>query len=241
MNSEAVEIMTMPTEHDPYNEYLDAVFARIDRLRHIDASLLTQRYGIDPSVLDAAAAGRESWLASQVLASADAQREELREHLSGLTQEYVAEGSAFDTAVAKAQAALGNPEMLAKQITRSTAQSALEMDSRWFPWMRSITPTRWLLPVVLLQIARCLDWPLLPALAVGGAVTVAIAFTQGYSVGVTITSDLWRLFSDIRSDLKKLLKLPVASITLRQRANRLRLSYTAETLEPLVSMTNITS
>ena len=64
---------------DPHETYLDTVFARIDSIRHIDASILTERYGIDPAALSPAdGKTEESWAVKRVLADADAQREELR-------------------------------------------------------------------------------------------------------------------------------------------------------------------
>jgi len=223
-----VDQMQSQFEADPHGAYLDAVFARIDRIRQIDVSLLTDRYGIDPLALSPVAGkGEASWAVTRVLADADSQREELREHLDGLTQEFVAAGMAFEAAALKAQETLGDSGVLAKQISRSTAQSALAVDSRWMPWVRSILPNQWIFGIGWIawwfSFTPSFSTPLL-ALPLLAVLSTTVGFLQGYALGKTVTPDVYKLISKTASDLKKLQKLPTSRhVTLPQRLHRLNL------------------
>jgi len=220
----------MPPDQAPHEAYLDAVFARIDRLRRIDAVTLTTRYGVDPSALELVSVSATSWPASQVLADAAAQREELREHLNGLTSEYVAGGLAYDAAVAKAHETLGDPEMLAMRISRSTAQVALGLNPRWMPLVRSIVfGDAVLLSSTFLPLFLHLQslWFTPARMTAIWLAVLTLGMLQGYAVGICITPQIDRLIGKIvlgLEDLRKLRTLP--RLTLRQILVRIQTRFT---------------
>jgi len=235
-----VDEMQSQLEADPHEAYLDAVFARIDRMRHIDASILTQRYGIDPAALSPVGGeGEASWAVNRVLSDADSQREELREHLDGLTQEFVAAGMAFEAAAIKAQETLGDSGVLAKQISRSTAQSALAVDSRWMPWVRSILPNNWIFIGIYVLSLGSYFVPIVavPLLVMTAIVisSVTIGFVQGYSLGQTVTGDTRTLIDTTAQWIETIRKLPIVpNLTLRQRRYRFNLWYVSAQLKQIL-------
>jgi len=214
-------------ERDPHEAYLDAVFVRIDRLRKIDAGLLTSRYGIDPSVLDPVSSSGASWPASQVLSDAAAERDELREHLNGLTLEFAADGAAYDAAVAMAQKALGDPEMLAKQITLSTAQGALDLNPRWLPLVRSMVIGDAILLSSTFFMNLQSSW--FTSGRMGGIwlLVLTLGMLQGYAVGICITPQIERLIGKTTLGLENLRKLrTLPRLTFRQRLVRMQTRFT---------------
>lgn len=201
----------MTPEIDPHGAYLDAVFAKIDRIRHIDASVLTERYGIDPAVLSPVdGEARSTWAVERLLADADAQRAELREHLEGLVKEYVADGMTFDVAVAKAHQALGDSSVLARQISRSTALDALELDGRWLPILRSHNS---ILGVCILCLVPLLVFWLPPQarllfISFWACVSAACGIVIGYADGYSLSPGLRCLAGRIVHNMSAMLSLP---------------------------------
>jgi hypothetical protein len=220
--------MPSPPETDPHEAYLDAVFAKIDRIRYIDASILTERYGIDPAVLSPVdGEARPSRAVERVLAGADAQRAELREHLDALTQEYAADGMTFEAAVRKAQQALGDPAVLAEQISRSTAQAALAVDGKWMRWLRLPNLATASLLFALFPISFAIDTEHLPYIAVLATSALlfgGLSFLQGYASGITMSPSVFSLFGATEKGIKEIRMLrTVDGLTFRQRLYRLRL------------------
>jgi hypothetical protein len=238
----SVPVTVNQANTDPHETYLDAVFAKIDRMRYIDASILTERYGIDPAALSPVdGAARPSWPVERLLADAGAQRAELREHLNALTREFVADGLASDAAAIEAQRKLGDPAMLSRQISRSTAQAVVRLESRWFPWLRSIAPSIYGLPMVFCLLTLHFGLHGAQAFMTVGAITSAIGGVQGYSVGRAVTPDMLLWFSEIAANLKTMLKLPVVKpVTFRQRFNRWNARYTSSVLQSVAGFASNT-
>lgn len=180
----------MPMEIDPHKAYLDAVFARIERLRHVDVSVLADRYGFDSKALSLIEGGTpSSSVLERVVADADAQRDELREHLDALVSEYVSGGMEYGVALVMAQQTLGDPRGLGRQIARATSWTMLGLDVRWLAFLRCqdwlpagmcaamlFAATEWSLPRIALLVATV-------------SLMASYAFMSGYAAGWTISPD----------------------------------------------------
>lgn len=224
--------MQNPLECDPHEDYLDAVFARIDRIRTMDASILTERYGVDPAALSPAAAGaKSSWPVERVLADADAQREELRDHLDILVRECVSEGIAYDDAVRQAQQALGDPTLLAVQLSRASAQSALNLNERWLPFLRRDRMIA-ALSILVPYIALAAPTHATSILAASSCVCIGCGVISGYAYGISMSPELRVEIGHDITNIKEILTLPTLKrITSKMRLARLALRQTCAYLE----------
>jgi hypothetical protein len=136
---------------------------------------------------------------------------------------------------------LGDSDVLARQILRSTAQAILRLESRWFPWLRSIAPSIYGLPMLFCLLTLHFGLHGAQAFMAVGAVASAIGGTQGYAVGRAVTPDMWLWFGEIADNLKTMLKLPVVKpVTFRQRFNRWNARYTISTLRSIVGFASNT-
>jgi len=225
-------------EVDPHEAYLDAVFARIDRIRQMDISVLTNRYGVHPAALIPVDGNASpSWAVERILADADAQRAELREHLDGLTREYVSEGLTYEAAVENAQETLGPTAILAERISQSTGQAALGIDRRWMPLLRSMGWSSRLIFLALVPADFAIYRMHLPFLAILIFAVVLLGmlgFLQGYAAGMTITHELFMLLKETAMDIKRIRNLPtISKLTLRQHFNRYRLWHVEVSLSSI--------
>ena len=227
-------------ETSPHEAYLDAVFARINRLRTIDAAVLTERYGVDPAVLDPIASSKTAWPTSQMLAEAEAEREELHEHLEGLVREFVADGLGHDAAVLEAQRILGEPEELARQISASTGQAVLGVDGRWLPFLRRNNVFVSFAVLVSIPLTTCLA-PSYSAiiLSFSGCISFIYGLFSGYSYGLCISTELRLHLENTERELRSLLLLPtIGTLNARQRLARLNLKRNVFRLRRIHDMAN---
>ena len=200
----------MSTQHDPHKSYLDTVFHRVNRLRSIDAGDLIGRFGIDPAALPAVDGDAgDSWPASRLLVHADAQREELREHLVSLQRAYVAEGSDEASAVIKAQQSLGAPELLAQEMLPAAARQSLGLDERILSLLKQDNA------FAALCVFSCLPLLTIPLhsqaavlLSLISCGTICYASLSGYAHGRSISPELSLEMKKTAENLRAMLELP---------------------------------